>query len=112
MGEHDGECEKKLIPCTNTECGLTMERGEMKEHIQTVCEFTEVNCIYNSIGCTVRTRRMSMRKHEKKADKAHLHISLEMISKLDTKLALSLEKITKLDSTFSSQMEKTAKSLA
>ena len=106
VGEHDGECEKKLIPCTN-KCGLTMERGDMKKHIQTVCTFTEVPCKYHGIGCKVRKMRMWMDQHEED-DKAHLHMSLEMISKLDSKLTLSLEKIAKLDSILSSQMEKTA----
>ena len=87
VGEHDGECEKKLIPCPNTECALTMERGEMKEHIETVCKFTEVTCKYQGIGCKVRKVRMWMNKHEKEDDKAHLHMSLEKTVKLDSLLS-------------------------
>ena len=108
VGEHDGECEKKLVSCPN-KCGLTMERGEMKEHIQNDCKFTKVPCKYHSIGCEVRKRRISMNQHEEEDDKAHLHMSLQMISKLDSKLALSLEMTSKLHSTLSLQMEKTAK---
>ena len=101
VGEHDGECEKKMVACSN-KCGLTMERGEMKEHIQTVCKLTVVPCKYNSIGCNVRMRREPMKQHEIKDDKYHLHMSLEKIANLDNKLARSLEKVEKLDSTLSS----------
>ena len=86
VGEHDGECEKKLVSCPNTECGLTMDRGEMKKHIQNVCKFTEVPCKYKSIGCKVRKRRMYINKHEEEDDKAHLHMSLEKIAQLDSSL--------------------------
>ena len=111
VGKHDEECEKKLISCLNRECFLAIERGRMKEHIQTGCKYTEVNCKFHSIGCKVRKKRMLMNQHEKEDDKAHLHMSLEMTSKLDSKLALSLEKISRLDSTLSSLIENTAKSL-
>ena len=109
VGEHDGECERKLVSCPNTECGLTMERGEMKEHIQTLCKFTEVPCKYHSIGCKVQKRRMWMNQHEEEDDKAHLHMSLEMIAKLDSKLTLSLEKVARIDNSLFSQIEKTVK---
>ena len=108
VGEHDGECGKKLVACPNTECGQTMERSEIKKHIQTVCKFIEVACKYQSIGCNVRKMRLSMNQHEED-DKAHLHMSLEMISKLDNKLSSSLEKIAKLDSAVSSSLKKIEK---
>ena len=50
VGEHDGECEKRLIPCPNPLCALTMERGEMKEHIQTTCKSSVVPCKYQALG--------------------------------------------------------------
>ena len=37
--EHDQMCANKLVPCLNTECTVTMERGKFMEHI---CMFTEV----------------------------------------------------------------------
>ena len=109
VGEHDGECEKKLISCPNTECGLTMERGEIKEHIESVCKFTEVPCKYHRFGCNIQKRRISMNQHEEEDDKAHLRMSLEMISKLDSTLTLQMEKTVKLDRALTLQMEKTAK---
>ena len=110
VGEHNKKCEKKLVSCPN-KCAMTMKRGEMKKHIQTVCMFTVVPCKYHNIGCKVQEMRMWMNQHEKGEDKGHLHMSLEMIAKLDGKLALSMEKIARFDSTLSLQMGKTAKSL-
>ena len=83
VGEHDEECEKKLVSCPNTECDLTMECGEMKKHIKTVCKFTEVLCKYQGIGCNIR-KRISMNQHEEEDDKVHLHMSLENVAKLNS----------------------------
>ena len=110
VGEHNKKCEKKLVSCPN-KCAMTMKRGEMKKHIQTVCKFTEVACKYHSIGCKVRKMRMWMNQHEEEDDKAHLHMSLEMITKIDRKLSFTLEKTAKLENTLSLQVENTAKLL-
>ena len=84
---HDEVCEKKLVSCS--QCALSMERGEVKKHIQTVCMFTKVHCKYHGIGCKARKRRMSISQHEEEDDKAHLHMSLEKIVKLDSTLCSS-----------------------
>ena len=51
--EHDLVCERVIVSCPNTGCGLTLERSEMKEHIQTVCDFNELPCKYRNIGCNI-----------------------------------------------------------
>ena len=56
------------------------------EHI---CMFTEVTCKYHTIGCNVREVRMHMKQHEEEDDKAHLHLALEKIVKLDSMVSLS-----------------------
>ena len=84
--EHDQLCANKLVPCLNTECTVTMERGKFTEHI---CMFTEVACKYHNIGCNVRKVRMHMKQHEEEDDKAHLHLALEKIVKLDSMVSLS-----------------------
>ena len=84
--EHDQVCANKLIPCLNTECTVTMERGKFMEHI---CMFTEVTCKYHNIGCNVRKVRMHMKQHEEEDDKAHLHLALEKIVELDSMVSLS-----------------------
>ena len=84
--EHDQVCANKLVPCLNTECTVTMEHGKFMEHI---CMFTEVACKYHNIGCNVRKVRMHMKQHEEEDDKAHLHLALEKIVKLDSMVSLS-----------------------
>ena len=84
--EHDQVCANKLVPCLNTECTVTIERGKFMEHI---CMFTEVACKYHNIGCNVRKVRMHMKQHEEEDDKAHLHLALEKIVKLDSMVSLS-----------------------
>ena len=49
-GEHDQLCLKKPIPCPNTECTLTMERGRVEEHVANECVHTIVACQYSNIG--------------------------------------------------------------
>ena len=44
-------------------------------------------------------KRMWIKKHEKWDDRAHLQTSLQMISKLNRKLAFYLDKTEKLDRT-------------
>ena len=84
--DHDKMCANKLVPCLNTECTVTMKRGKFTEHI---CMFTEVTCKYHNIGCNVRKVRMHMKQHEEEDDKAHLHLALEKIVKLDSIVSLS-----------------------
>ena len=84
--DHDKMCANKLVPCLNTECTVTMKRGKFMEHI---CMFTEVTCKYHNIGCNVRKVRMHMKQHEEEDDKAHLHLALEKIVKLDSMVSLS-----------------------
>ena len=84
--EHDQVCANKLVPCLNTECTVTIERGKFMEHI---CMFTEVTCKYHNIGCNVRKVRMHMKQHEEEDDNAHLHLALEKIVKLDSMVSLS-----------------------
>ena len=60
----------------------------MNEHISTICEFTEVPCYYNSIGCDIKKKgRRSMNQHEKEDYKFHLHMSMEKIENLDSTLS-------------------------
>ena len=80
--EHDQICLKKPVPCPNTECTLTMERGRVEEHVANECVHTIVACQYSNIGCTQREKRKDIKTHEED-DKVHLHLSLQKIAQLD-----------------------------
>ena len=80
--EHDQLCLKKPIPCPNTDCTLTMERGRAKKHLQMECDYSEVPCKYAKIGCSRRMMRKDIEQHEEE-NNAHFSLSLEKISQLD-----------------------------
>ena len=78
---HDNTCEKKKIPCTNTECTETSERGKMKWHLDNVCEYTIIPCKYKNIGCNVEIQRKALKAHEDE-DSIHLHLAMNTVVKL------------------------------
>ena len=83
---HDRVCEKKIIPCTNTECTETIERGKMKCHLDD-CDYTIIPCKYKNIGCDVELKRKDLPAHEEEDDdKAHLHLALGTVVKLQDKV--------------------------
>ena len=81
---HDGVCEKKKIPCTNTECTKNIERGKMKRHLDD-CDYTIIPCKYKYIGCDMELKRKDMPAHEED-DKVHLHLALGNVVRLQNKL--------------------------
>ena len=96
--EHDAVCIKKVVSCPNSKCTLTMERGLTKRHLETVCDFTVIACMYASIGCRVKMTRMDMKLHEE-VDKSHLPLTLKKIEMLDKMLSSSKNEITSLKKT-------------
>ena len=44
--------------------------------MRSVCDYTEVACAYESLGCAVRMLRKDIKKHQENDDKVHLHLSL------------------------------------
>ncbi len=76
----------KPVPCQNTDCTLTLERGRVKRHVASECEHTVVACKYHSIGCPEWKKRKNIRIHEED-DKINLHLSLNKVSQLDGTVA-------------------------
>ncbi len=72
-----------MVACPNKEsgCRLSVERGKTKQHVS-VCEFTEVACAYESLGCGVRMMRNDVEKHKREAREKHLDLSLDTVSSL------------------------------
>ena len=93
--EHDQLCLKKQIPCPNTECKMSVERGRVEEHVANECVYTIVACQYSNIGCIKKEKRKNIKTHEED-DKVHLHLSLKKIAELDDAISSSNNKITSL----------------
>ena len=71
----------KIVPCPNKGrgCPLSMEQGKTKQHVRSVCDYTEVACAYESLGCGVRMPRKDIENHQENDDKVHLHLSLQTV---------------------------------
>ena len=82
-GIHDDKCEKKVLPCPNADCTDSMQRAEIKQHLENDCEHTVISCKYEKIGCDVKMKRKDMGAHEQD-DKAHLHQALNTVVELQS----------------------------
>ncbi len=87
---HDGECEKKVISCSNEDCSVLIERGKLASHLRESCDYTEVYCKYASISCEEKGLRKDMKQHEENSE-LHLTMALDKIVELN-KFTLSPEK--------------------
>ena len=56
-----------------------MERGKTKQHVRSVCDYTEVACAYENLGCGVRMLRKDIKKHQENDNNMHLHLSLQTV---------------------------------
>ncbi len=77
---HDAVCPKKIVPCPNSECSVTIPRQDIKSHLQNECCYTIIPCRYRSVGCTATLKRQAMAEHEEEEDKLHLRIALDALS--------------------------------
>ena len=77
--DHDKVCDKN---CHNKKsgCPLSMERGKTKQHVRNVCNYTEVACAYESLGCAVRMLRKDEEKHKREAREKHMDLALDTVS--------------------------------
>ena len=89
---HEDVCEKKAIPCPNSDCSESMQRAEINRHLENDCEHTVISCKYERIGCDVKMKRKDMGAHEQD-DKAHLHQALNTVVKLKDDLQSATETI-------------------
>ena len=77
---HDEVCDMKLLPCPN-ECGATIPRKNVDEHVQNECVYTVIPCKFQNIGCKIEMKREKMAAHEND-DKLHLDMALNAVVKL------------------------------
>ena len=82
--EHYKSCKKKIVACPNKKggCTLSIERAKTKDHMNSDCVYTEVACIYGSLGCGVRMLRKDREKREKEDREKHMDKSLATVKLL------------------------------
>ena len=90
-GIHNDVCEKKVLPCPNADCPDSMQRAEIKQHLENDCEHSVISCkyMYEGLRCDVKMKRKDMRAHEQ----AHLH---QAVVKLQDNLLSATENIASL----------------
>ena len=81
---HDNTCEKKMVPCPNADCTKTIQRRNAKRHIEE-CDYSEIPCKYQRIGCDVKMMRKDKPAHEED-DKLHLHMALEKVVNMEEEI--------------------------
>ena len=53
-----------------------MKLTHVKEHVSGDCEYTEVACVYESLGVGVKILRKDKENHEKRYRENHLDLSM------------------------------------
>jgi TNF receptor-associated factor 4 len=86
---HDEECEKKVLPCPNTECNSTIQRRNVKRHLDG-CKYTEVPCKYQKLGCGAKLKRDNLSAHEAE-ETVHFRMALDKVTSMEEKM-LSIAK--------------------
>ena len=78
---HENTCEMKIVPCPNADCTKTIQRRNAKRHIDE-CDYSEIPCKYQRLGCGVKIMRKDMTVHEKD-DQLHLHIAFDKVINME-----------------------------
>ena len=82
---HDNTCDKKIVQCPNTDCTKTIQRRNAKRHLEE-CDFSEIPCKYQRLGCGVKMMRKNIPSHEDD-DKLHLHMALDKVVSMEEEIA-------------------------
>ena len=87
---HAKTCDNKTIACPNTECDEHFALKDMKRHLDD-CEFTELACKYQRLGCDMRMKRNAILAHEDE-NELHLHMALDTIVKRESSISTNILK--------------------
>ena len=68
-----------------------MERGKAEEHVSKDCGYTEVACVYESLGCGVKKLTKDRAIHETENKEWHLYLSLATIRFLSLQVMILTE---------------------
>ena len=68
---HKEICPEMIVECPNN-CKEKLKRKNIKEHIEKVCENTNLKCPFNSLGCPIQIQRKNMKQHITESFNNHL----------------------------------------
>ena len=72
--KHAFVCPSQLVPCPN-ECGETLQRKSIDDHLASNCSLEAVNCPYSCVGCDVKLPRKEIPGHIN--ENLAVHMSLQ-----------------------------------
>ena len=79
--EHYPKCPMYPVACPNN-CGASLCRKDLAEHVDNVCPNTVLDCFFRHIGCEVQLPRKELTKHSNEKLSEHLVASKKEIKKL------------------------------
>lgn len=59
---HNNDCSKAKIICPQN-CGTNIERWDLENHKKNSCYLSNIECIYSSYGCQIKTQRKNIEEH-------------------------------------------------
>ncbi|XP_064385189.1 TNF receptor-associated factor 4-like [Halichondria panicea] len=74
-------CGSFPAPCPN-QCGSTIQRQNIDNHVVDECPLTTINCDFNHVGCAVKLPRQDMPKHDNNSLSAHMSLLATSHAKL------------------------------
>ena len=95
--KHWPECGSFPVQCPKTCSDVTMERRNLKSHIDNDCPLTIVHCEFKHIGCAVRLSRKRLPNHLKEGVVAHMSLQNRQLMELkeeNKQLKQQVEKLT------------------
>lgn len=88
LEDHWKMCESYPLKCEN-ECGETVKREKMAEHLSECCLLAVIKCEYSYAGCDVTLPRKEMTAHMDEAAKDHLQLMAKELAKQQAVLELT-----------------------
>jgi len=89
---HSEECDKKVVACSNTSCTEEIERWKLRKHLKE-CDYTEIRCKYDDLGCSLKRPRRDIVNHEDQEDGIHLATASVLIEDTKTEVQNLNDKI-------------------
>jgi len=88
MAEHKSTCKLAILRCVNN-CGKSVARKDMEDHLQTTCLNQRIECEYAAFGCKQKEKRKNKMHHMQQKDVQHL----AMVRKAHEKLQAKYDKL-------------------
>ena len=78
-------CPRVPVKCPNVRCDSTVPAIELKQHIDTDCEYSFINCKFEPLGCAIALLRKEIKQHEED-NQYHFDVIIQAYAGLKKKL--------------------------